>query len=75
MLRFLVFGVGEAYTGLVGVGVFGCVGVDVVMHLSVWKDSVFLPPRSLLMVAALCGVGENWIVQSWWGHGLDVDGG
>jgi hypothetical protein len=29
----------------------------------------------LLMVAALCGVGENWMLQSCWGHGLDADGG
>ena len=39
--------------------VFECIGGGVVVHLSVWMDSAFLPPGSLLMVAALCGVGEN----------------
>ena len=75
MLRFLVIGIGGAYADLVGVGVFEWVGGGVVMHLSALMDSAFLPFGSMLMVAALCGVGENWMVQSWWGHGLDADGG
>ena len=45
------------------------------VHLSAWMDRAILPPGSLSMVAALCGVGENWMVQSWWGHGSDADGG
>ena len=75
MLRFLVFGVGGAYAGLSGIGVFGCVEGGVMVHFNVWVDNVFLPSGSLLMVAALSGVGENWMVQSLWGHGLDADGG
>ena len=34
MLRFIVIGVGGTYAGLAGVGVFECVGGDVVVHLS-----------------------------------------
>jgi len=45
------------------------------VHLSAWVDSAFLPLGNLLTVADLCGVGENWMVQSWLGHGLDADGG
>ena len=41
MLRFLVFGVGVAYAGLSGVGVFGCVEGGVMVHLSVWMDNAF----------------------------------
>jgi hypothetical protein len=37
-------------------------------------DNAFLPLGSFLMVAALCSVGKNLMVQSWWGHGSDVDG-
>ena len=47
----------------------------VLVHFSAWMDLAFLPLGSLLMVAALCGVGENWMVHSLWGHGLDADGG
>ena len=65
---------GRTCAGLAMVGVYKCFG-GVVVHLGAWMDSAFLPPGSLLMVAALCGVGENWMVQSWWGHGLDADGG
>ena len=75
MLHFLVFGVGGAYAGLAGVGLFGCVEGGVRVHFSVWMDNAFLVPDSLLIVAALCGVGENYMVQSWCGHGLDADGG
>ena len=73
MLRIYLRGVGRTCAGVVGVGVYTCVRRGV--HLSAWMDSAFLPPVSLLMVTALCGVGENWMVQSWWGHGLDADGG
>jgi len=62
----------RGWPGLVCIHVFG---VGVVVHLSAWMDSAFLPPCSLLMVAALCVVGENRMVQSWWEHGLDADGG
>ena len=75
MLPFLVFVVGRSCAGLTRDGVCKCFGGGVVVHLSAWMDNVFLPPGTLLMVAALCGVGENWMVQSWWGHGLDADGG
>ena len=76
MLRFLVFGMGRTCAGLTSVGVYKCVwGGGMVVHFSAWMDSSFLPPSSLLMVAALCGVGASWMVQSYWGHGLDADGG
>jgi hypothetical protein len=61
----------RGWPGLRCIGVLCVVGV----HFSAWMGSAFLPPGSLLMVAALCGVGGNWIVQSWRGHGLDADGG
>ena len=48
MLRFLVFGVCGAYAGLARVGVFLCVGGGVVVHFSVWMDSVFVPPGSFV---------------------------
>ena len=54
---------GRTCAGLAMVGVYKCVG-GVVVHLGAWMDSAFLPPGSLLMVAALCGVGENRMVQS-----------
>jgi hypothetical protein len=75
VLFFLVFGVDRTSAGLARVGVFKCVGGGLVVHLSVWMESTLLPPSSLMMVAVLCGLGENWIVQSLWGHGLDADGG
>jgi hypothetical protein len=56
------------------VGVYKCVGC-VVVRLSALMDNAFLPSGSLLMVAVLCCVGDNWMVQSWWGHGLDADSG
>ena len=74
MLRFLVFGVGGTYADLAEVGVFECVGGGVVVNLSVLMDNVF-SPGSFFMVGALCCVGENWMLQSWWRHGLDADGG
>ena len=75
VLRLLVVGVGRSCAGLTGVGVCKCVGGGLVVHLRTWMDCAFLPPDSLLMVAALCGAGENWMVQSWWGHRLAADGG
>ena len=76
MLCFLVFGVEWACAELDRVGVYKCVGGGgVVVHLSAWMDNAFLPLGRLLMDAALCGVGENWTVQIWRGHGLDADGG
>ena len=75
MLRFFVLGVGRMCVGVAGVGVYRCFGGGVVVHLSAWMDNAFLLSGSLLMVAALCGMGENWMVQSWWGHGLDAFGG
>jgi hypothetical protein len=72
-LRFPVLGVGRSCAKLVMVGVYTYVG-GVVVRLSAWMDNVVLPPGSLLMVAALRGVGENWMVRSWWGHGLDAVG-
>ena len=63
--RFLVFGVGRTRAGLAGVGVSECDGGGIVVHLSVCMDSDFLPHGSLLMVEAVCGVDENWTVQSW----------
>ena len=74
MLRFPVFGVGRSCAGLAKVGVCKRVGGGVVVHLSVWIDIALLPPSTLLMIAALCGVGKNWMVHSWWGHGLDAYG-
>ena len=74
MLRFLIFGVGRPCAGLAGIGVYECVGGGDVVHFSVWMDNAFLPLGSFLMVAALCSVGKNLMVQSWWGHGSDVDG-
>ena len=62
VLHFIVFNVGGAYVGLAGVVVCGCVEGGVMVHLSVWMDNAFWEPGSLLIVAALCGVGENWMV-------------
>ena len=75
MLHFIIFDVGRTCAGLARVGVYKCGGGSMVVHLSVWVERALLPPYSLLMVAALRGVVENLIVQSWWGHGLDADGG
>jgi hypothetical protein len=41
VLRFLVFGVDRTCAGLAGAGVFEGVGEIVVVHSSVWMDSVF----------------------------------
>ena len=38
-------------------------------------DSAFPPIYSLWMIAAVCGVGENWMVQIWRGRGFNVDSG
>ena len=59
MLRFLVLGVIEMCAILAGISVSVYVEEGIVMHLSICLDSTFLPPESVLIVEALCGVGEN----------------
>ena len=58
-LRFLVFRVSRTCAGLASVSVYVYVERGIVVHFSVCMDCASLPPSSLLMVEALCGVGAN----------------
>ncbi len=48
-----------------------CGGDIYVLYL----DIAFVPPDTLWMIEAVCGVGENWNVQIWLGQGFEADGG
>jgi len=44
--------------------VYGIVRGDGVVCVSTHLDSAFLPPDSLRIIAAVCGVDGNWMVQN-----------
>ena len=73
--RFLVNGMRGWCGGFTSVGVSLVAGRGNVVDLSMCMARALLPPGSLLIVEALCGVGENRTGQSWCGHGWDADGG
>ena len=53
----------------------GVIRSDEVGCVSKCFISAFFPPDNLLIADVVWGVGGNWMVQIWCGHGLVVDGG
>ena len=59
LLRFLVPGVRVALVGLVCGDVSMFIGRDMALSLNMCADSAVLPLDNLLIVEALCDLGEN----------------
>ncbi len=57
--RFLVVGMRRSCDGFTNVGVSLAIERGRVVKLSIYMAMALLPRGSLLMVEALCGVGEN----------------